>query len=125
MSQAPKIIPVCYLLHFDEKISHVQHYLGRTTNIRLQVRMMEHQAGLGSRLTAELYHRGIGFSLVKVWQYADAERERQLKIRSHFSRHCPYCNDIEHDHHGITHYAPVEGTATVLAPKPLDWSHVV
>ena len=45
-----------YLIHFDEKYHHAQHYLGYTGD--LENRIAEHAAGVGSPLLAAVSESG-------------------------------------------------------------------
>jgi len=78
-----------YLLHFDRPYEHARHYLGWTTD--LAARLAEHRRGNGAKLLAALAQREIGFTLVRTWQPADRNRERQIKIQGGLSRSCPFC----------------------------------
>lgn len=81
-----------YLLHFDRPISpdHTcQHYLGYTHN--LAARIQCHHTGNGARLPQVAHERGIGFTVVRVWQ-GGKDRERRIKDRHAHPALCPICN---------------------------------
>ncbi len=80
---------VCYLIHFDEPISGVQHYLGFAVD--LHERIAKHRASEGSRLTVRANARGISWRVVRVWRDADADAEVALKNMIPKNL-CPYCN---------------------------------
>ncbi len=80
---------VCYLIHFDEPVSGVQHYLGFALN--LAERIAKHRASEGARLTARANARGIGWRVVRVWRDADAGAEVALKAMVPKNL-CPHCN---------------------------------
>lgn len=80
---------VCYLIHFDEPVSGVQHYLGFATD--LHKRIAQHRASEGARLTARANARGISWRVVRVWRNADADAERALKAMVPKNL-CPHCN---------------------------------
>ncbi len=86
---------VCYLLHFDQKIAHAQHYLGKTVN--LDRRLREHASGVGARLPAVAKSRGIGFVLVRTWKPEGDETlsqlERRLKRMKCSPQLCNVCRD--------------------------------
>lgn len=79
-----------YLLHFDEPISHAQHYAGITTD--LAQRFEAHFNGTGSVLTAEFADRGIGFVVARIWRDATIVDERSIKNQKNGPRFCPYCH---------------------------------
>ena len=80
---------VVYLLHFTEPLAHARHYLGFSTD--LPVRLAEHAAGHGARLTQVVKDAGIGWSLTRVWANATRTDERRLKNRHEGPRLCPAC----------------------------------
>ena len=55
-----------YLIHFDEKLSHAQHYLGYTGG-DLEARLERHRNGNGARLMQVIEERGITWRLVRTW----------------------------------------------------------
>ena len=71
-------MPVVYLIHFERKLSHAQHYLGYTTD--LENRLAAHHCGNGSRLLAEVIRQNINWQLVRTWN-GDRTLERKLKRR--------------------------------------------
>lgn len=86
-----------YLLHFDRPYprgKHPQHYLGVAADF--DQRMREHRSGSSKgRLTRALYHAGIGFTVVRTWEfkvaYAAFNKERELKKQRNHARFCPTC----------------------------------
>lgn len=79
-----------YVLHFDKPLSHARHYVGSTQCLRQ--RLTNHAQGRGSRLTRELYKRGIGWRLAALYQ---SPREAMRRIE----RLCK-------DHHQAAHFCP-------------------
>jgi len=89
-----------YLLHFQTPISRgtsargtalqAGHYLGYADD--LEVRLAQHRAGNGARLTEVIAQRGISFVVARVWPGADRHFERRLKKHNHGPRLCPICN---------------------------------
>lgn len=82
-----------YVLHFDEKLSHAQHYVGCTDNLR--PRLQAHATGAGSRLCRELMRRGITWQLGGLFETSHRNMrklERSLKDQKHASRYCQLCN---------------------------------
>jgi predicted GIY-YIG superfamily endonuclease/N-acetylglutamate synthase-like GNAT family acetyltransferase len=82
-----------YVLHFDEKLSHAQHYVGCTDN--LKARLLAHATGAGSRICRELMNRGINWRLGGLFETSHRNMrklERGLKDQRHASRYCQVCN---------------------------------
>ena len=78
-----------YLLHFDQRLCHAQHYLGSTDN--LENRLACHRKGNGARLMAVVTALGITWRLARTWP-GDRTLERRLKRRKEGRRLCPICN---------------------------------
>lgn len=77
-----------YLIHFDEKLSHAQHYIGWASN--LEGRLAHHKRGTGSRLMAAVSGKGIKWAVARTWS-ADRNFERKLKNQKNASKLCPVC----------------------------------
>lgn len=82
-----------YLIHFDRPYKHAKHYIGFTKNVEL--RMLRHEAGRGSRLMQVITEAGIGWKIDRVW-YADRYFERKLKNHS-ATRYCTTCGGREEE----------------------------
>lgn len=81
-----------YLIHFDQKLKHAQHYLGFVKTARgLDARMKHHLNGTGSKLMAALSQAGIKWSVVRTWPEGDRTFERTLKNRKKSASLCPIC----------------------------------
>ena len=78
-----------YLLHFDAPFGHARHYTGWSANLSL--RLAEHAAGHGARLTEVVAAAGIGWTLARTWPNVPRAEERRLKNRGGASRRCPLC----------------------------------
>ena len=85
---------VVYLLHFDSKLSHAQHYIGSTKDLR--ARLAQHSSGRGARLIEVIQELGIEWSLARVWHFDGIWAAR--KFESHLKRSykngrrlCPVC----------------------------------
>jgi len=78
-----------YLLHFDRKLSHAQHYIGWTQD--LEARLGAHEDGRGSRIVDAFLEAGIGYTVAKTWA-ADRKFERWLKNKNSTPRICPICS---------------------------------
>ena len=90
ISQSPeKPLGTVYLLHFDSKYKHAQHYIGWTQN--LEQRLIEHASGRGARLIAVIVAAGISFSLVRTWEQVTKGQERKFKKWKKASDLCPVC----------------------------------
>lgn len=83
-----------YLIHFDQKLHHAQHYIGFVDEPthKLEKRIEYHRKGMGSKLLKALVQKGIGFSVVRTWEDGDRNFERKLKNRKKASSLCPICN---------------------------------
>jgi predicted GIY-YIG superfamily endonuclease len=79
-----------YLIHFDAKYEHAQHYLGLSND--LNRRMEEHRSGQGNPLMKAVTEAGIPWSVVRTWPDADRMQEVQLKSRHNATKLCPICN---------------------------------
>jgi len=77
-----------YLIHFNEKLKHSQHYLGFTED--LDSRLERHRAGNGARLMEVVTKAGIEWKLARTW-LGDRKLERKLKSRKASTRLCPLC----------------------------------
>lgn len=84
-----------YLLHYDEKIAHAQHYIGFTDDLDRRIR--EHRGGKsGARIVSEFHDRGIGFTVARVWPDGTRELERTLKTkRKKATALCPKCKEAK------------------------------
>lgn len=83
-----------YLIHFDKKYYHAQHYIGFVDEPihKLEKRIEYHKKGRGSKLLKVLVEKGIEFSVVRTWPDGDRNFERSLKNKKKASRFCPICN---------------------------------
>ena len=83
-----------YLLHFDRKVHHAQHYLGWAIRGKLFARLAQHEAGNGasSPLVRALLDAGGHFVLARVWE-GDRFLERRLKNRRNARHLCPVCRE--------------------------------
>lgn len=96
--------PAVYLLHIEPRFHHAGHYLGHASD--LCYRLMEQQAGRGSRLVAAAIKAGCKVELVRWWPgtrtlEASFKRHGGKSSRSRNGRHgaarslaiyCPKCN---------------------------------
>ena len=81
-----------YLIHFDRKLHHAQHYIGFARDAKTFPRRIEHhRRGSGARLMAAVVAAGIDFQVVRVWDDGDRNEERRLKNRHNGPRLCPHC----------------------------------
>ena len=79
-----------YLIHFECKYEHAQHYLGLSNNV--ERRLEEHRCGQGNPLMKAVTAAGIPWQLVRTWTDADRMHEVQLKSRHKSWKLCPVCN---------------------------------
>ena len=85
-----------YLIHFEAKYKHAQHYLGLSND--LPRRMDEHRSGQGSALMKAVTQAEIPWDVVRTWKHADRMLERQLKSRHNTWKLCPICNPASWQH---------------------------
>lgn len=80
-----------YLVHFDQKLSHAQHYLGSARNV--DARIAHHRAGSGAKILKAANEHGITWNVVRTWEAGNDGRklERQLKNRKNAKKLCPAC----------------------------------
>lgn len=98
-----------YVLHFDNKLSHAEHYIGCTTQPK--DRLISHASGRGSRICQVLIERGIGWRLGMLATCSLTEMrllERQLK-RQHGAQ--PYCE--------LCHNSPYQEPRRLAGTRPL------
>jgi hypothetical protein len=87
-----------YLIHFEIKFKHCQHYIGFSGSKSLfKKRIAHHLANSGSRLLRAVNLAGIAWSVVRTWDDMDGNFERQLKKRKNASRLCPICKQLKKD----------------------------
>jgi hypothetical protein len=82
-----------YVLHFETKLSHAEHYVGCTHE--LQNRLRAHAFGYGSRLTEVLRERGIEWKLAALGSTSHSGMrrvERKLKNQHNAKRYCTICS---------------------------------
>lgn len=87
-------MPYIYVLHFDDKLAHAQHYTGCTAKLRQ--RLTAHANGGGARLTRELANRGIEWrlgGLMETTQTNMRKYERTLKDQANAGRYCEICSN--------------------------------
>lgn len=80
-----------YSIHFSDKISHSQHYLGFAES-NIGQRIERHKRGQGARLTRVAAEMGIEMTVARTWEGADRNFERHLKRRKYGPKLCPICN---------------------------------
>ena len=82
-----------YLIHFEEKLHHAQHYIGYTNC--LERRLHEHLSNSGAKILKAVKAAGIKYRVVKVWEDGDRSLERKLKNRKKARCMCPVCQGKE------------------------------
>jgi len=78
-----------YLIHFERKLAHAQHYIGWTQN--LPMRLHHHRTGNGSRLMAAVSKAGIRWVVAATYWEKDRYFERKYKNRHNAAKLCPIC----------------------------------
>lgn len=79
-----------YLIHFERKLKHAQHYLGFVES-DLEQRLERHRSGQGAKLMKAVIAAGIPWEVVKVWPDGDRNFERSLKNKRKSRCFCPKC----------------------------------
>lgn len=81
-----------YLIHFSQKLSHAQHYIGFCEKKSgLESRLDYHRKGKGLKLLKAVAEKGIEFSVVRTWDEGDRNFERKLKKQKNAKKLCPVC----------------------------------
>ena len=79
-----------YLIHFEEKLHHAQHYLGFVEK-NLKQRIKKHKSNKGAKLLRAINQKGIVWEVVRVWEDGDRTLERKLKNCKKARCFCPVC----------------------------------
>lgn len=79
-----------YLIHFQEKLHHAQHYIGFVEDDLMQ-RIELHLSNRGAKLLAAVNNHGIRWQVVRVWLEGDRSFERKLKNCKKSRCFCPIC----------------------------------
>lgn len=80
-----------YLIHFQTKLHHAQHYIGFVADDLMQ-RIELHRSNRGAKLLAALNNNGINWQVVRVWMSGDRTLERRLKNYKKSKCFCPVCS---------------------------------
>ncbi len=80
-----------YILHFDKKLHHAQHYVGCTENIDRRMNEHLHCHQCGSNLVRAAIKQGINVVLAKVYPNGDRALEKKIKAMKKTSLVCPIC----------------------------------
>ena len=102
-----------YLLHFTQPYRHARHYLGWAAD--LDLRLAEHRAGRGARLTQVIRAHGIDFTLALSLP-GDRGLERALKRRHASPTLCPICRAQK----GKKPWNPTPATPATPPPPPTN-----
>lgn len=78
-----------YLIHFSQRLSHAQHYLGWAKNIKQRV--FEHRNSTGAKILAECNRRGIDWKVIRIWPNTSRKDESRMKHNKESTRLCPLC----------------------------------
>lgn len=81
-----------YLIHFETKYKHCNHYIGYCEDGHLLKRFKRHKRGDGAKLLRALNIAGIDYYIIRVWEDGDRDFERKLKNTKNSKRFCPICN---------------------------------
>lgn len=81
-----------YLIHFEEKFHHTQHYIGFSYDHRFNKRINCHRKNKGARILTALNKKQIQWRVVRTWPDHDGNFERKLKKLKNAKKLCPICN---------------------------------
>lgn len=84
-----------YLIHFEKKFYHAQHYIGFSKDELFKNRIEHHKSGSGSRLMRAVTKAGIGWKIARTWPNEDGNFERSLKNKKKSRLLCPCCSKVE------------------------------
>ena len=87
-----------YLIHFDQKFGHSQHYLGFAE--RFKDRIEHHRRGSGALLLSKVNEAGIAWDVVRTWEGQGRAFERRLKKMKKAKCMCPKCNPNKFNSNG-------------------------
>ena len=82
-----------YILHFDKKFKHAQHYVGYSENVL--GRIEKHKTGNGARLMQVIHEHQIGFKVAVVFENRGRDFEHKIKGSHNTKRFCPICRTQE------------------------------
>ena len=89
MDKSPSKPGLVYLLHFDQPVLAVRHYIGFTAD--LADRTERHEDGFGSKMSREAKKKGVPFIVARTWS-GDRKLESRLKKQKNAARLCSVCN---------------------------------
>lgn len=82
-----------YLIHFEKKFKHAQHYLGFVES-DLEQRIKRHLSGQGAKILRAVNAADIKWEVVQIWPDGDRNFERSLKNKHCTRKFCPKCKEI-------------------------------
>jgi len=78
-----------YLLHYDTRLHHAQHYLGFAES---EKRIEQHANGTSrAHLPAAFFQNGVNFVVARTWDEGARTDERRLKNHKNARLLCPIC----------------------------------
>ena len=88
-----------YLIHFETKLHHAQHYLGFSDALRLRIACHEHSNG--AKLMTAITRNDIKWVVARVWMDGDRTLERRLKNQKNSPALCPICRGEVHPGYAV------------------------
>lgn len=82
-----------YIIHFEDKLHHAQHYVGYYKKGNLRQRLNEHRSGRGARILQVCNERNINYWVARLMP-GDRNRERQIKNAKCTPKYCPVCREL-------------------------------
>ena len=81
-----------YLIHFDKKLHHSQHYLGFAED-SIEARFDQHCKGNGAKILRRCNEWGIEYKIVAIFE-GDRNLERKMKNGKNLKKYCPHCKEL-------------------------------
>lgn len=83
---------IIYLLHFEQRVGRIQHYIGITRADQMTRRMRAHANGYGCATTRRAFKASVPMRLARTWKVESRSAERSIKDRGHAFTMCPICS---------------------------------
>jgi predicted GIY-YIG superfamily endonuclease len=84
-------MPYVYLLHFNEPIKGVRHYVGFTENLRQRIDTHRSGSRHASGVCRRFYDAGIPFRVARIWAGEKINMTVENYVKKHISSMCSIC----------------------------------
>lgn len=126
-------LEMIYVLHFENKRHHAQHYLGTTSHLRL--RLKSHAIGRGARLTRALWHDNEEWTLAAIYYehtrlltqpfpMSRWDIERTAKLRHQNDDYCPLCKPLTYIKPRYTEEYPIRMLPPIINIHASEYRNV-